>query len=189
MPDPIVMPTTTVIAPKRPRRRGRPSLAVALADMRLWYCATHLGASRDGHDSLGTTGLVDTEDSTPQRLNRGLRRYTFRRDFRPRLTRLRRWFDGPRPMMIRSAMFWIAAACCVIAELAILRSLLFGRARAAERAMPGTPVARTTRPTEIAWALLPAAGLLLVLYLTWRAVDAPATPSSDANRIGTTIGA
>jgi hypothetical protein len=31
-------------------------------------------------------------------------------------------------MTIRSVVFWVAAACCVVAELAILRSLLFGRA-------------------------------------------------------------
>jgi heme/copper-type cytochrome/quinol oxidase subunit 2 len=93
-------------------------------------------------------------------------------------------------MTIRTAFFWIAAGCCVVAELAILRSLLFGRARDAERApSANASVARTNRPTEIAWALLPAAGLLLVLYLTWRAVDVPAPPSSDASRIGATIGA
>ena len=33
-------------------------------------------------------------------------------------------------MTARSALFWIAAACCVVAEIAILRSLLFGRALA-----------------------------------------------------------
>ena len=94
-------------------------------------------------------------------------------------------------MTIRSALFWLAAACCVFAELAILRSLLFGRARDAEQqhATDATRVGRTTRPAEIAWALLPAAGLLFVLYLTWRAVDAPAAPPSDVSRIGATIGA
>ena len=92
-------------------------------------------------------------------------------------------------MTLRIALFWIATAVCVVAELVILRSLLVGRARAAERGLPATaPVARTKRPAEIAWALLPAAGLLLVLYLTWRAVEAPATPSSNASGIGTTIG-
>jgi hypothetical protein len=92
-------------------------------------------------------------------------------------------------MTLRTTLFWIAAALCVSAELAILRSLLFGRARAAERGLSdGGAVARTKRPAEIAWALLPAAGLLLVLYLTWRAVEAPASPSSGTTRIGATIG-
>lgn len=44
------------------------------------------------------------------------------------------------------------------------------------------------RETELAWAILPAVGLLLVLYLTWRAVDAPLTPSADADRGGVVTG-
>jgi len=87
---------------------------------------------------------------------------------------------------IRSALFWIAAACCVVAELAILRSLLFGSARDAERrsAAAGTRApSRSPRPVEIAWALLPAIGLIFVLYLTWRALDARLIPlGSESNR-------
>lgn len=94
-------------------------------------------------------------------------------------------------MTVRSALFWMAAACCVFAEVAILRSLLFGRARKAEEqhAREATRVMRASRPAEVAWAILPAAGLLLVLYLTWRAVDAPSAPPADVNRVGATIGA
>jgi heme/copper-type cytochrome/quinol oxidase subunit 2 len=93
-------------------------------------------------------------------------------------------------MTIRTALFWIAAACCVFAEVAILRSLLFGRARRAEQQhYTGALGGRSSRPVEIAWALLPAVGLLFVLYLTWRAVDGPATPSSDTGRVSATIGA
>ena len=93
-------------------------------------------------------------------------------------------------MTLRSALFWLAAACCVFAEVAILRSLLFGRARAAEQnTSESDRVGRTTRPAELAWALLPAAGLLFVLYLTWRAVDAPSAPPSDVSRAGASIGA
>ncbi len=85
-------------------------------------------------------------------------------------------------MTIRTALFWIAAACCVFAEVAILRSLLFGaRAeRRNSRTRAGRVVGRSNRPTEVAWALLPAVGLLFVLYLTWRAVE---RPSSAAIRI------
>jgi heme/copper-type cytochrome/quinol oxidase subunit 2 len=91
---------------------------------------------------------------------------------------------------IRTALFWIAAACCVFAEVAILRSLLFGRARAAEQQHANESSAvRTSRPAEIAWALLPAVGLLFVLYLTWRAVDRPSAASSDFSRAAATIGA
>jgi heme/copper-type cytochrome/quinol oxidase subunit 2 len=89
-------------------------------------------------------------------------------------------------MTIRSILFWIATACCVIAELAILRSLLFGRARAAEArdSMGGARAAHASRSADIAWAILPAIGLALVLYLTWRAVDAPRDPSATVTHSG-----
>jgi hypothetical protein len=94
-------------------------------------------------------------------------------------------------MSLRSAFFWIAAACCVFAELAILRSLLFGRARDAEQqpltgALAHAPRAR--RSVEIAWAVLPALALLFVLYLTWRAVEAPQARPAVATDVGATIG-
>jgi hypothetical protein len=94
-------------------------------------------------------------------------------------------------MTVPSALFWCAAACCVFAEAAILRSLLFGRAREAEEqhARGESRVMRATRPAEVAWAILPAVGLLLVLYLTWRAVEVPAAPAGDVSRVGATIGA
>ncbi len=94
-------------------------------------------------------------------------------------------------MTARSVLFWAAAACCVVAELVILRSLLFGRARAAEQSAAG-PLSHATqarRPSEIAWAVLPAIGLLFVLYLTWRAVDGPSAPAADVSHAGATIGA
>ena len=94
-------------------------------------------------------------------------------------------------MTVRLSLFWLAAACCIVAEFAILRSVLFGRARtgAETSAASATHVARTSRPAEIAWALLPAVGLLFVLYLTWRAVDAPTSAEPTSSRIGATIGA
>jgi len=93
-------------------------------------------------------------------------------------------------MTIRTALFWIAAACCVVAEFAILRSLLVGRARKAEQRNDGGAVgARNSRPVEVAWALLPAVGLLFVLYLTWRAVEQPSTRPLDIGRASATIGA
>ena len=88
-------------------------------------------------------------------------------------------------------MFWVAAVCCVFAELAILRSLLFGRARAAEAkdSMGASRAAHASRPADIAWAVLPALGLALVLYLTWRAVDAPRDPSANVTHGDVTVGA
>ena len=128
-------------------------------------------------------------DNAARRLNRARWAYTFRRVSHvhfPRSSRSPRTSPSVRRVTIRSALFWIAAACCVVAELAILRSLLFGRARDAERqtaagATRATP--RSPRPVEIAWALLPAIGLIVVLYLTWRALDTRLIPlGSESNR-------
>jgi heme/copper-type cytochrome/quinol oxidase subunit 2 len=93
-------------------------------------------------------------------------------------------------MTIRFAVFLVSAACCVFAEFAILRSLLFGRARAAEAldSMGASRSAHASRPADIAWAILPAVGLAVVLYLTWRAVDVPREPAADVSHIGATIG-
>ena len=53
-------------------------------------------------------------------------------------------------------LFWAAVCACGIAHLAIVRS-----------------VAMTTRrrPTELAWAVIPAIVLAAVLVMTWRAMS------------------
>ena len=90
-------------------------------------------------------------------------------------------------MNFAAILFWTAAVCCVVAELVLLRSLLFGRARAAEKEHAQT--VHVSRPVQIAWAVIPAAGLLLVLYLTWRAVDRPQDPPVNLGHSGVSIGA
>ena len=75
----------------------------------------------------------------------------------------------------------------MVAELVLLRSLLFGRARAAEQEHAQN--VHVSRPVQIAWAVIPAVGLLLVLYLTWRAVDQPQAPPVNLGQSGVTIGA
>ena len=62
-------------------------------------------------------------------------------------------------------IFWIAAALCVIAELAILRSAFMPH--------PGSddaPVPQAPRGTEMLWAVIPAIMLAVLLAATWRAV-------------------
>ena len=133
--------------------------------------------------------LTIRPDNAARRLNRTRLAYTFRRVSHPHFPRPPRSL-GTSPSVcrvtVRSALFWIAAACCVVAELAILRSLLFGSARAAERqsaAVGSRAASRSPRPVEITWALLPAIGLIVVLYLTWRALDTPLIPlGSESNR-------
>lgn len=89
-------------------------------------------------------------------------------------------------MTIRTALFWVAAAICVVAELAILRSVLVGRASAGGAESGRDP--HTRRSIEIAWAVIPAVALIFILYLTWRAVDAPRRPAADVTTIGATFG-
>lgn len=92
-------------------------------------------------------------------------------------------------MTFRTALFWIAAACCLVAELAILRSVFFGRASSRNPARDGgVESASSNRATELAWALLPAAGLLFILYFTWRAMDPAPGPVRDVSHSGATIG-
>jgi hypothetical protein len=136
-----------------------------------------------------SSSLAFSPDNAARRLNRARRAYTFRRvslAHLPRSSPSLRTSPSVRRVTIRSALFFIAAACCVVAELAILRSLLFGSARAAERQSAASGIratSRSPRPVEIAWALLPAIGLIFVLYLTWRAVDARLVPlGSESNR-------
>ena len=77
---------------------------------------------------------------------------------------------------LSQAVFWLAALCCVGAEVAILRSALSGRT-------PGAPRAdgvSSRRRGELAWAILPALGLALVLVLTWRAVQQPRDRPAEA---------
>jgi hypothetical protein len=124
------------------------------------------------------------------RLNRRLRPYTFRRASPPCRPRARAAIANAQHVTFHTALFWIAAACCVVAELAILRSVFFGRAATSKLARDGSmEAAPKARATELAWALLPAAGLLFILYLTWRAMDPAPVPVRDVSHGGAAIGA
>jgi heme/copper-type cytochrome/quinol oxidase subunit 2 len=72
-------------------------------------------------------------------------------------------------------LFWIAVVCCVVAQVAIARSTLGRSARSVEP-RPGVP--RPRRSIEIAWTVLPAVGLALALFFTWRAIHAPSEPDA-----------
>lgn len=61
-------------------------------------------------------------------------------------------------------IFWCAALCCALAQAAIVRSAL--RARAERPDGTASPV----KAIEVAWTVLPALMLVLVLFFTWRAM-------------------
>jgi heme/copper-type cytochrome/quinol oxidase subunit 2 len=62
------------------------------------------------------------------------------------------------------AIFWVAAACCTVAQVAILRSVIVSPARAPSEG-ESTPARRAG---EIAWAVIPGIALALVMVWTWR---------------------
>ncbi len=68
--------------------------------------------------------------------------------------------------IVADVIFWIAVACCGIAQLAIIHSVIVSPARAAGSA----PTSGLRRAGELAWAIIPAIALACVLVLTWRAM-------------------
>ena len=75
-------------------------------------------------------------------------------------------------LLLREAIFWIAAALCVAAEIAILRSMLRGSRPVTPDRSPAvdTDVPRGQPLAEIIWAVLPAVALMVVLILTRGAI-------------------
>jgi heme/copper-type cytochrome/quinol oxidase subunit 2 len=62
---------------------------------------------------------------------------------------------------LAETIFWIAAVACVIAQLAILRSTF-----AARSANKSDLVPSASRRSELAWAIIPALALVVVLSAT-----------------------
>jgi len=67
---------------------------------------------------------------------------------------------------LADAIFWIAVACCVVSQLAIVRSAFVSPARVPD----GEPSTTGRRIAEIAWAILPGVALAFVLVATWHAM-------------------
>ena len=71
----------------------------------------------------------------------------------------------PSPAM-SSIVFWIAVACCAVAQVALIWSAIqapmSGSSESASMRMP-------RRASEIAWTIVPAIGLAILLVFTWRA--------------------
>ena len=68
---------------------------------------------------------------------------------------------------LAETIFWIAALACVSAELAILRSTF-----AARRANKSDLVPSSSPRGELAWAIIPAIALGVVLTATWQRIEA-----------------
>jgi hypothetical protein len=70
------------------------------------------------------------------------------------------------PEAAADLVFWIALACCAVAQIAIIRSVLV----ATPATSPASTMPKSSRFAEIAWAVLPAVMLGLVFWATWRAM-------------------
>ena len=80
---------------------------------------------------------------------------------------------------LADAIFWVAVACCSVAQLAIIHSVIISPARLANRE---TSAAR--RVAEIAWAVIPGIALAAVFVATWHAMHAPSlTPAGFINEL------
>ena len=84
--------------------------------------------------------------------------------------------EFPMSFSLADAIFWIAVACCAVAQLAIVHSVVISPAR-----VPGSqPPSTTRRVAELAWAVIPGGALAFVLVFTWRAMHAAAAAGAIA---------
>ena len=63
-------------------------------------------------------------------------------------------------------LFLLAATVALVAQLAVLRSVIAGRA-------PASSPGRTARLAEIAWVLIPTIALIATLFFTWNRMGQP----------------
>ena len=75
-------------------------------------------------------------------------------------------------LLLRETIFWIAAALCTVAEIAILRSMFRGTRIVTPDRSPAVDaeVPRARPLGELIWAVIPALALVAILYLTWSAI-------------------
>ncbi len=75
------------------------------------------------------------------------------------------------------AIFWVGVVSCAVAQIAILRSVL--RTRRARETGESHAVPRPRFAVEVAWAVVPAIALALLLVATWRTMH-PVSPATGA---------
>ena len=63
-------------------------------------------------------------------------------------------------------LFLLSAVVALAAQLAVLRSVIAGRA-------PASSPGRTARLAEITWVLIPTVALIATLFFTWNRVGEP----------------
>ena len=81
------------------------------------------------------------------------------------------------PISFADAIFWVGVVSCAIAQVAILRSVL--RTRRVRETEGGAVVPRPRFAVEVAWAIVPAIALGMLLVATWRTMH-PGAPAPRA---------
>jgi heme/copper-type cytochrome/quinol oxidase subunit 2 len=74
------------------------------------------------------------------------------------------------PHALADAIFWVAALCCAVAQVALVRSAI--RAPMIQHGVDDATVPRPRRASEVAWTILPAIALIFVFVYTWLAIHA-----------------
>lgn len=67
------------------------------------------------------------------------------------------------PISLRDAGFWISVVACLVAQIAIIRSVFISRVTHAEPRVP-----RPRLVVELGWAVLPAFALVALFWVTWQ---------------------
>ncbi len=73
------------------------------------------------------------------------------------------------PGKYADGLFWAAVVCCVVAQIAIFRSIAAVRSAAGRSNAAASP-SRAGGAADIVWAVAPAIALVAVLFATWRAI-------------------
>lgn len=82
------------------------------------------------------------------------------------------------PPLVTDAIFWVAVVCCLVAQVAILRSTFRANTESPEHVAGNLEMRPVNRSMEAVWAILPAVGLVVLFFFTWRALHPViATPS------------
>lgn len=76
--------------------------------------------------------------------------------------------SAPLPAMLSTPLFWGLVIACVIAQLYIVRGLFNADPSGASPNAPREGVPAPRHWMEVAWALLPIAGLVATFVGTWR---------------------
>ena len=71
------------------------------------------------------------------------------------------------PHIVVTGLFWASVACCLIAQLFIVRSVLGAR----HLPKPDASLPRANGSVELMWAVVPAVALAVLLVFTWRAIE------------------